>query len=56
MKRSMLPGLKSKTSINAVPDLVPNLVNVVKGYAKHEEQVLTEVTQARSNVAGFKSG
>ncbi|ENV64608.1 LemA family protein [Acinetobacter junii] len=35
-------------------DLVPNLVNVVKGYAKHEEQVLTEVTQARSNVAGLK--
>jgi LemA protein len=35
-------------------DLVPNLVNVVKGYAKHEEQVLTEVTAARSNVAGLK--
>lgn len=35
-------------------DLVPNLVNVVKGYAQHEEQVLTEVTQARSNVAGLK--
>ena len=35
-------------------DLVPNLVNVVKGYAKHEEQVLTEVTQARSNIAGLK--
>ena len=35
-------------------DLVPNLVNVVKGYAKHEEQVLTEVTQARSNVVGLK--
>ena len=35
-------------------DLVPNLVNVVKGYAKHEEQVLTEVTQARTNVAGLK--
>ena len=35
-------------------DLVPNLVNVVKVYAKHEEQVLTEVTQARANVAGLK--
>ena len=35
-------------------DLVPNLVNVVKGYAKHEEKVLTEVTQARANVAGLK--
>ena len=35
-------------------DLVPNLVNVVTGYAKHEEQVVTEVTQARANVAGLK--
>ncbi|MFZ6663313.1 LemA family protein [Peijinzhouia sedimentorum] len=29
-------------------DLIPQLVNTVKGYMKHEEGVLTRVTEARS--------
>ena len=33
-------------------DLVPNLVEVVKGYAKHEEEVLTKVVEARSKAGG----
>jgi LemA protein len=36
-------------------DLVPNLVSVVQGYAAHEKEVLTRVTEARANVAGLKA-
>ena len=35
-------------------DLVPNLVNTVKGYAAHEEKVFTEVTEARSRVGSIQ--
>ena len=35
-------------------DLVPNLVNVVKGYAEHEKEVLTDVANARSKVGSMQ--
>lgn len=35
-------------------DLVPNLVNVVKGYAEHEKDVLTQVANARSKVGSMQ--
>jgi LemA protein len=36
-------------------DLVPNLVNVVKGYAAHEKDVLTSVTEARARVGAMQA-
>ncbi len=35
-------------------DLVPQLVEVAKKYANHEEKVFTEIAQARSQVGGMK--
>lgn len=36
-------------------DLIPQIVNSVKGYMKHEEKILTEITEARSQTMQSKS-
>ena len=36
-------------------DLIPNLVETVKGYAAHESKVFTDVTEARSQWASAKT-
>ncbi|MFT4532612.1 MAG: LemA protein [Candidatus Saccharimonadales bacterium] len=33
-------------------DLIPNLIETVKGYAKHEKEVFTQVTEARTAMMG----
>jgi LemA protein len=35
-------------------DLVPNLVSIVKGYAKHEKELFENVTKARVSLMGAK--
>ncbi len=36
-------------------DLIPNLVEIVKGYASHEKETLTKVIEARSKALGAKT-
>ncbi len=41
-----------QTELKRRYDLIPNLVETVRGFAKHESGVLTAVTEARSRAAG----
>ncbi len=44
-----------ETQLTRRYELIPNLVETVKGYAKYEKEVLTEVTEMRSRVGGAQT-
>jgi LemA protein len=57
-KREVVKQKWSNVDVNLErrADLIPNLVETVKGYTKHEEQVFSEIAQARSRLMNPQAG
>lgn len=44
-----------ETQLQRRGDLIPNLVSTVQGYASHEEEIFTDIAEARSRLSGAEN-